>query len=314
VTDTTLIGLIGSVCSDETVGGVATITNAGLTTISPSNTRPTLTAPDRGADYAGYLRTAHSDAVQGAIAADFVFNQLKVTKAATIHDGSSYAEALQGVFATEFQALGGEITIQTAVDRTATDMGPVLTEVAATSPEIIYYPIFVAPAGHIGNQVRGIPGLEEVVLMGADAGFTIDHINAAGPNVEGMFLSSPDTGAFGPERYQDFLTKHTTAFGGNPIQIFHAHAYDATNMLMDAIEDVATVSEDGTVSVPLAALRDRIYATENFEGITGTLTCDEFGDCADPAIAIYQITADQLAGQWPPSVVWRVGETYTPTP
>src|SRR5688572_3394757 len=57
--DTTLVGLIGSACSDETVGGMKALTDAGLTTISPSNTRPALTAEDRDATYAGYLRTAH---------------------------------------------------------------------------------------------------------------------------------------------------------------------------------------------------------------------------------------------------------------
>jgi branched-chain amino acid transport system substrate-binding protein len=29
--DTTIVGLIGSACSDETVGGIAALTNAGLT-------------------------------------------------------------------------------------------------------------------------------------------------------------------------------------------------------------------------------------------------------------------------------------------
>ena len=75
-TDTSIVGLIGSSCSDETVGGIATLTNAGLTTISPSNTRPVLTDPARGPDYAGYLRTAHSDAFQGKAVAEFAYNYL----------------------------------------------------------------------------------------------------------------------------------------------------------------------------------------------------------------------------------------------
>ena len=79
-TDTSLVGLIGSSCSDETVGGIATLTNAGLTTISPSNTRPVLTDPDRGPDYAGYARTAHSDAFQGKAVAEFAYNFLGVAK------------------------------------------------------------------------------------------------------------------------------------------------------------------------------------------------------------------------------------------
>ena len=52
--DKSIVGLIGSTCSDETVGGVAAITAAGMTTISPSNTRPQLTDPNRDATYAGY--------------------------------------------------------------------------------------------------------------------------------------------------------------------------------------------------------------------------------------------------------------------
>ena len=124
--DSTLVGLVGSSCSDETVGGIAAITAAGLTTISPSNTRPALTATDRDATYAGYLRTAHSDAFQGKVAADYVFNELHLTKAATIHDGSSYAQALQQVFADSFKELGGTIVGQEAVtkDTDRHELGP----------------------------------------------------------------------------------------------------------------------------------------------------------------------------------------------
>ena len=41
--DPTVVGIIGSSCSDATVGGIQTITEAGLTTISGSATRPSLT-------------------------------------------------------------------------------------------------------------------------------------------------------------------------------------------------------------------------------------------------------------------------------
>ena len=34
------------------------------------------------------------------------------------------------------------------------------------------------------------------------------------------------------------------------------------------------------------ALRDALYATSNFDGITGNLSCNENGDCADPKIAV----------------------------
>jgi branched-chain amino acid transport system substrate-binding protein len=302
--DTTLVALVGSACSDETVGGIATLTNAGLTTISPSNTRPGLTAADRGAEYAGYLRTAHSDAFQGKAVAEFVYNELGLRNAATIHDGSAYAEALQQVFADEFTALGGTVTIQEAVSKGQTDMGPVLTRVAATNPEVIYFPIFVAEGGFIAAQAPDTSGLENAVLIGSDGMFSPDFITAAGPAAEGMYLSSPNFSAF-QAGYADFLTKHEAKYGGGPLSAFHAHGYDAANIIFAAIEEVAVTGSDGTIYIGKKALRDAIYATANFQGITGVLSCSATGDCGAPLIAVYQVTARETGGEWPPEApVW----------
>ncbi len=302
--DTTIVGLVGSTCSDETVGGIASITNAGLTTISPSNTRPGLTDPARGPEYAGYLRTAHSDAFQGKAVAEFAYNELGLRKAATIHDGSAYAEALQQVFADNFTELGGEIVVQEAVQKGQTDMKSVLTTIAASGPEMIYLPVFVAEGGYIVAQSSEVAGLENIVLMGSDGIFSPDFIRAAGPNVEGFYLSSPDFSAF-QSGYQDFLAKYEAKFGQVPVSVFHAHAYDATGMLFDAIEKVATTDADGNTYVPKGALRDAIYATTDFPGLTGTLTCGEFGDCGAPVIAVYQVTADNAAnGTTPTAPIW----------
>jgi len=302
--DNTIVGLIGSSCSDETVGGIAALTNAGLTTISPSNTRPGLTAADRDATYAGYARTAHSDAFQGKAVAEFVYNELKLTKAATIHDGSAYAEALQQVFSDEFKALGGEIVIQEAVSKLQTDMKPVLTKVAAASPEVIYDPVFVAEGGFLWAQHEEVPGLEDVVMIGSDGMFTGDFVKAAGPAAEGGYLSSPNFSAF-QAGYADFVTKYEAKVGKKPISAFHAHAYDATNILFAAIEKVAVKGSDGTLYIPKKALRDAIFATKDFQGITGVLSCSPTGDCGAPLIAMYQITARETGGEWPPEApVW----------
>jgi len=302
--DSTLVGLVGSSCSDETVGGIKTLTDAGLTTISPSNTRPALTAPDRDASYAGYLRTAHSDAFQGKAVAEFVFNELGLKKAGTIHDGSAYAEALQQVFTDEFTTLGGEVVIQEAVSKGQTDMKPVLTRVAASAPEVLYFPIFVAEGGFIAAQAREVSGLENTVLIGSDGMFTADFVNAAGPAAENMYLSSPNFSAF-QAGYEDFVGKYEAKFGTKPISAFHAHAYDAANILFNAIEKVAVTADDGTVYVPKKALRDAIYATKDHQGITGVLSCSESGDCGAPLIAVYQITARETGGEWPPEApVW----------
>ncbi len=74
---------------------------------------------------------------------------------------------------------------------------------------------------------------------------------------------------------------------------------------MAAIEAVATEGPDGQLYVPKGALRDAIYATTDFQGVTGILSCSESGDCGAPLIAVYQIGQAEIDGSWPPAApVW----------
>jgi branched-chain amino acid transport system substrate-binding protein len=293
--DTSLVAVIGTSCSSEARVGAPILSEAGLSMISPSNTAPDLTDPAK--HVAGYFRTAHNDLVQGSVAADFVFTEMGLTKAATIHDGSLYAVGLATAFADAFKKLGGEIVSEQAVNVGDTDMRPVLTTIAAAAPEFIYYPIFTAEAGFVTAQAKEVPGLENVKLMAADGSFSQDFVNAAGEAAKGMYLSSPDFSAFG-DQYQGFLKKHEDKYGEPPLSAFHAHAYDAANMIKAAIEKVATQDGD-TLIIGKQALRDAIGATKDFQGLTGNLTCSPTGDCADPKIAVYEVT-DTTA--WNPNV------------
>jgi len=293
--DTSLVAVVGTSCSSEARVGAPILSEAGLSMISPSNTAPDLTDPAK--HVAGYFRTAHNDLVQGRVAAEFVYNDLGLKKAATIHDGSLYAVGLATAFADAYKELGGEIVSEQAVNVGDTDMRPVLTTIAAAGPEFIYYPIFTAEAGFVTSQAKEVPGLENVKLGAADGSFSQDFVNAAGEAAKGMYLSSPDFSAFG-DAYQEFLKKHEAKYGEPPLSAFHAHAYDATNMIAAAIEKVAVQNGD-TMVIGKQALRDAIAATKDFQGLTGNITCGESGDCADPKIAVYEVT-DTTA--WNPNV------------
>jgi len=299
--DPTIVAVIGTSCSSAARVAVPLMSQAGFVIISASNTAPDLTEAGNPNNFPGYLRTAHNDKVQGAAAAHFAFEKLGVKKAATIHDGSLYAEKLQEVFAETFKELGGEITAQEAVDPNATDFKSVLTSIATGGPEMIYLPIFVKAGSLILNQARQVPGLETVYLMGADGMFSPDVPEGAGDAVEGAMVSSPDLAAFSADYQTVFLPKYKELSGvETPVSIFHAHAYDATNMIFAAIEKVAVQDADGTLHIGRQALRDAMYATKDFPGLTGNLTCTPTGDCADPKIAVYEYHA----GQYPPERIW----------
>jgi branched-chain amino acid transport system substrate-binding protein len=298
--DPTLVAVIGTSCSSAARVAVPLLSQAGLAIVSPSNTAPDLTLEGNENSHPGYLRTAHSDLVQGAAAAQFAYEELGVRTAATIHDGSLYAEKLQEVFAETFQEMGGTITTTEAVDPNGTDFRGALTSIAATDPEFIYMPIFINSGSLIIRQVQEVPGLEDVGLMGADGMFSNQLVEGAGDAIEGVYLSSPDLAAFGPEYESTFKPKYQEMFGTEPISVFHAHAFDAANMVFAAIEQVAVQGEDGSLHIPRQALRDALYATSNMSGLTGSLTCTPTGDCADPKIAVYE----SHAGQFPPERIW----------
>ncbi|RME46732.1 MAG: branched-chain amino acid ABC transporter substrate-binding protein, partial [Chloroflexi bacterium] len=294
--DESLVGVIGTNCSSAGVPAAKIISDAGMVLISPSNTAPSLTAPETHEP--GYLRTAHNDKVQGKAVAEFAYNVLGARTAATIHDGSPYAEQLQQVFADTFTELGGTITSQEAVNVGDTDMRPVLTKIAVDKPDFLYYPIFIAEGAFITVQAKEIPGLENTILAGSDGMISPDFIAAAGEAAEGMYISGPNL-AFENELGKAFLEKHRAKYGEEPLSAFHAHAYDATMILLDAIEKVAVQDPDGTLHIGRQALRDALFATKDHQGITGTLTCDQYGDCADPQIVINQIQNGEYVPIWP---------------
>ena len=300
--DPTIAAIIGTNCSSEARAAMPLISAAGMSMMSPSNTNPDLTNPDHPDWWPGYFRTAHNDLFQGRIAAEFAFGVLHMASAATIHDGSPYAESLQQVFADTFVSLGGTVTAQEAVNVGDTDMTGVLTSIAAGSPDIMYFPIFEPEGGFIADQAKGTPGLEDTILMGADGLFADTFPENAGAAAVGMFLSGPYVAG---AEYEVFLSKWEAKFGGVPPSGFHAFAYDATNIFFQAIEAVATVDADGTVHIPRQALRDYLYTLRDFPGLTGDLSCDVNGDCATgEALGVYELTQAEVDGAWPPAVTW----------
>ena len=52
--------------------------------------------------------------------------------------------------------------------------------------------------------------------------------------------------------------------------------------------------------MPKGALRDEIYATDGFEGLTGTLSCSPSGHCSAGGLAMFEVTQEVVDGAWPP--------------
>jgi branched-chain amino acid transport system substrate-binding protein len=298
VSDPSIIGVVGTSCSGAAVPMSKVISDAGYFMISPSNTSPVLTDPAQAWN-PGYLRTAHNDNVQGAAMADFAYNVLGLKTAAAIHDGDPYTEGLANAFRNSFEALGGRVIAFTAINVGDTDMHPVLSAVAAAGPpDFIYFPVFTAECAFLAKQSKEVAGLEKTVVAAADGCISNAAAAAIGPAGEGMYFSGPDI-SFSGALNDKFIAAYKAKFGADPISVFHAHAFDATNMIFACIEKVGVLDADGTLHIGRQAMRDCLYATRDFQGITGSLTCDQYGDCAAPMISVSKLVSGQYVKVWP---------------
>lgn len=292
--DEQIVGVIGTSCSGAAVPAMEILADGGIVMLSGSNTAPNLTSDLEGkqgdANQKGYFRTAHNDIVQGQAAATYAYEELGAKSAVTIHDGDPYTEGLANAFGNSFKDLGGEVVLATAISKGDTDMRPVLTEVAGKKPDVVFFPIFQPEADFIVKQAKDFAELRDTEkLFGADGLLSDTFIVIK--QTEGMYFSGPATPT--GSAYQEFVGKYEKEFGEKPIQSFHAHAYDAANMLFEAIDKVAVQEDDGTLHIDRKKLMDELYKTKGFEGLTGSLTCDKFGDCADPEIEIVQNAQQQ---------------------
>ncbi len=305
--DTTIAAVIGTSCSGAAVEAMPYISAAGMVMVSPSNTRPSLTEPGDPNNWPGYYRTAWNDKVQGQAAADYAYDILGVTYAATVEDGSSYPASLVDAFAAEFIANGGSITGQVTIDPESTDFSTELATIAAGSPQLVYLPIWMPAAGYVLPQGRGTPGLVSALWMGADSLWTEDFPNAAGGDIEGFLLTNNDESQYPDSFFDVYRPAFESTFGHEP-GVFSAHAYDAFMIIKAAIEIVAVEDPAGTHHIGRQALRDALSATTGYSGYTGTLTCSATGDCGEPHMAMYQ-----YHWEWfPPWKVWPDVETHNP--
>ena len=306
-----IVGIIGTNCSLAAKGALPIISEAGLLMISPSNTSPFLTNadPDAGGLYQpGYFRAAHNDLFQGALSAQFAVTMLDANSLATIDDGDPYTKGLASAMADTFESLNGEVVFRGEISRGATDMSGVLGAIAESAADIVFFPVGAAEAQFIAAQRANTPGLEDIIMMTADAAFSAYFAQIAGEAAIGVFVAGPHISG---EAYEAYLrTWRGEIDEAGPTGGFHAHGYDAANLLLDAVEAVATERDDGTLVIGRQALREALAAVENYAGLTGSLTCQEespyAGDCATgEALAIFQYTGAEINdGNWPPPIVW----------
>ena len=286
VADAQVVGVIGTLCSGAAVGASPVISEAGLSMISPSNTSPVLTSDlfgNAGPDYhKGYYRVADNDLIEASIVAQFSYDELGLRTMVTIHDGDPYTNAISSAFAVAFRENGGTVPVVAKVAKGQTDMAAVLDRYDEADPDGVFISLFPAEATSLIQQLAQRDTMEEVTIISSAATLVTEFL--ALPESEGVYFTGPDLGdssntnqATG-RSFANVLAAFDAAYGGPSTSPYWAHGYDATTLLLSAIKQIAVVDGDA-LYIDHAALRDALDGTADFQGIIGTMTCDDFGDC-----------------------------------
>lgn len=286
-----IVAVVGTTCSSESRGGAPVLWNAGIPQADPAATAPALTASDRPVGLQGIVRFVYNDLNAAAAAVKYA-QSLKLTKVATLHDGSLYAQQLADAFASQFKATGGTVVAAEAVSPSDTDLRPVLTRIGTAKPELLFAPDFVGVSAYLVRQAKEVSSMAGIPVLGTDAVLAPAFIEAAGESAVGYRLTGIDNDpALMGSQYGAFLAKYKAKYGEDPIAGFHANGYDSALAIMLAVEKVAKTDAAGDTFIGRKALRDALMHTADFDGITGKLTCNQYGDCGSSHFAVFEYTS-----------------------
>jgi branched-chain amino acid transport system substrate-binding protein len=176
--------------------------------------------------------------------------------------------------------------------------------------DLIFFPLFQPEGNHVLLQARRDPALKKTVLMSDGSLIEQSFIEAMKDDAVGMYFVGPTPPQNGPA-LDKLRSEYLARFQTPPATYYYTSAFDAAEILFAAIEKAGQPAPDGTVHIGRKALRDALYATRNHEGITGRISCDEFGDCASPKFNVLQLM-DPAAGV--EGLKSNVKFTYSPVP
>jgi branched-chain amino acid transport system substrate-binding protein len=253
--------IIGEVCSKASIP-ISEIANAKkVIQISPTSTNTDVTINADGSTKAYVFRACFIDPFQGLVGANFAWGKGMKTAFIMLDQANDYVKGLAEAFEKAFTAKGGKIVGKENYTDKDTDFSAILTKVAAAKPDVVYLPDYynivnlaTKQAKEKGITVPFIGGdgwdSSDLDLAAADGGFYTNHYSPTDPRPE----------------VQNFLKAYGAKYKGAVPDALAALAYDATNLLLQAIKEAGSVDTD-KVRVAIEKI--------SFNGVSGKITFDK---------------------------------------
>jgi branched-chain amino acid transport system substrate-binding protein len=271
--DESIIGVVGPAFSGESAAAGPIFAEAGVPTISPSATNPTLS--ENGWDT--FHRALGNDATQGPAAATYIKDTLKAKSTFVIDDASEYGAGLAGIVEDDLGkgAVAGTDTIQVG----DTDFSATVTKAVDSGADAVFFGGYYAEATILIGQLRdgGFKGTFVVADGVKDPAF-LD----AGDAAEGTIITCPCIPDTDPA-VADFAKAYEDEFGEAP-GTYAAEAYDAAKIFLDGIGEGVSDRKD---------MLDFVNSYDK-PGITKQLKFDESGEPADVHVYAYKVEGGKI--------------------
>ncbi|MEU2182529.1 branched-chain amino acid ABC transporter substrate-binding protein [Streptomyces thermolilacinus] len=283
IDDESVVAVVGPAFSGATNTASPLYAEAGLVTVSPSATNPTLTDPKN--NFTSLLRGVPNDSMQGAGMATYYAKKLKAKKVYLLDDKTDYGAGLAGVAEKGLKAAGIEV-LRKSVPQKTPDYSATAKDVVNSKADALIYAGYYQDAAPFAKKLKEA-GYKGAAISG-DGTNDGKFIELAGAASEGWFLTCPCTDATVEAGTKKFAADYQKAFNRAP-GTYSAESYDITNMIIEQIKAAkGKVDREG--------LRDALKKA-SYKGLTKTFSFDENGEFKGTDVYLYQVKDGKIAYQ-----------------
>ncbi|MFD5658138.1 branched-chain amino acid ABC transporter substrate-binding protein [Streptomyces hirsutus] len=286
-----VLGVVGPLNSSVGESMQKVFDSAQLVEVSPANTNPSLT---QGVDwqtkqvrpYKSYFRTSTTDAIQGPFAAEYLYNDSKKRKVFVIDDKKTYGAGLAGTFTAAFKKLGGKVVGTEHINPDTKDFNAVAAKVKKSGADVVYYGGEYPQAGPLSKQIKAAGA--KIPLVGGDGIYSADFIKLAGATGTGDLATSVGAPVEDLPSAKEFVANYKDGGYKEDYEAYGGYSYDSAWAIIEAVKQVV---EDNDGKLPDDARAKVTAAMQNvsFDGVTGKVSFDEFGDATNKQLTVYAV-------------------------
>lgn len=274
----TVIGVIGHLNSGQTLAAMELYQSMGFVVITPTASEQSLT--EQG--YTNFFRVNANDAVQAAVAAGFLVNDLSARRVAVIYNDTEYGEGLAASLINELEERGAVIAVNLQVSEGQSIYTEEVERLAQSQADAVYYAGYEIEAPYLRAAI--VEARLDLPFLASDGAFLGATIDESAGTAEGMYVS-----AFAPSPRNVADAQWFEAYQAveyrNP-DTYSVNGYVAMQALAAAVREADSFEREAVS----AALRDNSIDT-----LLGDLTFEPDGDLVDPKIWIYQVQNEEFA-------------------